>query len=1059
MHFYNFIGGKKKDYVVIFFSFCSFSYMQSKRNFRFLHSFLMAKAKQKDKAAALKKGLGKVKAGTQCSQEELHGSVLRYFRNAVKLTLGFSQLYPIAQHHDAAVKCVQNLIFKAVFIYTRLHSGAAADTVKIYVVPCLKSLPAARAGFFYCVLVHTWHFPFGNLTVNVFDLARNPICREKLTYPPVVPSTPSETRGHKPCLQTASKNDRAHGKRRNSRTHGYCSLPCSQLQLAAGLCPTAQETPHHTLHPYLPARGPRHNVDLVRNSDYGQNYLTFHKDNKSFVHAPLCLSGGRQEEFGERRDEAVIGFLIVRQSCVARSDHHSHDLREEPAPGRPAVDGCSCKNGQELAASPSSPLSQLMAVQGTLQAAHTISSIPAPSARFLHFSQASFCSLSTKGHWKMIQGRGGNYKLPPALLPRLGRSVGNLKQCFPAAEHNPTMSGTKNQPRSNTANTIISPGQTTDPVCKWGVFQLCFSSLSFLASTKAGFLLDLFSLIAALHTDTPLLCASPEISSTPLKSTCLSCTGESQQDWQTFIPASRHFRMAGTTSSKILEQNRAAGYLIFNLLRAPGIRQSLSAAGDAELGKEILEISLLECSQAGSFLHSFWLTVRQFSLVFKNKTNMISVSLDLFSGFVTFSGGYLHFSRPEMHSLTKYLLNKIRLNFSCSYLCTSVLRLKHKEEPEDKKKWKGRKITGKMPPIPAPQEGAHNYSHNYSLSFDVPSGIGCPPHVALQLLQCRGLPVQGHLPRQHPLPCMEQVLCHPPVLLPKRGLDSTREGKKVQAKSWKVLVQQPPRGCEEQAELREAAACQAQPQALDEGESKHQGNRPSWTRAKREGQMWGDQESLSDLKPQACYENAETWNNCYLPVSSEGRHPAGTPPPPTSPTVLQLVKLPAKGVCLVTGLSQPQTRISPGGLFYTNESEATGSPCISGCEKSLRSKRAGNSFLRMSKGPDCFSKAVFHTLVLAKENFQTDSERSVDSVIWGHPRDSWSSGQLQKDTGCLRCVACCLHNCKTASRWTETTYKKAELSKLFELKDTEGKEAAAMPSRPEVSSRAWTGKM
>lgn len=30
------------------------------------------------------------------------------------------------------------------------------------------------------------------------------------------------------------------------------------------------------------------------------------------------------------------------------------------------------------------------------------------------------------------------------------------------------------------------------------------------------------------------------------------------------------------------------------------------------------------------------------------------------------------------------------------------------------------------------------------------------------------------------------------------------------------------------------------------------------------------------------------------------------------------MKLPAKGVCLVTGLSQPQTRISPGGLFYIN---------------------------------------------------------------------------------------------------------------------------------------------
>lgn len=51
------------------------------------------------------------------------GQVLRSFRNAVKLTSGFRQLYPIAQHHDAAGKCVQNLIFKAVFIYTRLHSG------------------------------------------------------------------------------------------------------------------------------------------------------------------------------------------------------------------------------------------------------------------------------------------------------------------------------------------------------------------------------------------------------------------------------------------------------------------------------------------------------------------------------------------------------------------------------------------------------------------------------------------------------------------------------------------------------------------------------------------------------------------------------------------------------------------------------------------------------------------------------------------------------------------------------------------------------------------------
>lgn len=48
-----------------------------------------------------------------------------------------------------------------------------------------------------------------------------------------------------------------------------------------------------------------------------------------------------------------------------------------------------------------------------------------------------------------------------------------------------------------------------------------------------------------------------------------------------------------------------------------------------------------------------------------------------------------------MPSLTKYLLNKIRLNFSCPYLCTPVLWLKHKEEPEDKKKWTDRKHTGK----------------------------------------------------------------------------------------------------------------------------------------------------------------------------------------------------------------------------------------------------------------------------------------------------------------------------------------------------------------------------
>lgn len=46
-------------------------------------------------------------------------------------------------------------------------------------------------------------------------------------------------------------------------------LLLAQLQLAAaGLCPTAQGTPHHTLHPYLPAlvMGPRHDVGLALNS-------------------------------------------------------------------------------------------------------------------------------------------------------------------------------------------------------------------------------------------------------------------------------------------------------------------------------------------------------------------------------------------------------------------------------------------------------------------------------------------------------------------------------------------------------------------------------------------------------------------------------------------------------------------------------------------------------------------------------------------------------------------------------------------------------------------------
>lgn len=38
---------------------------------------------------------------------------------------------------------------------------------------------------------------------------------------------------------------------------------------------------------------------------------------------------------------------------------------------------------------------------------------------------------------------------------------------------------------------------------------------------------------------------------------------------------------------------------------------------------------------------------------------------------------------------------KIRLNSSCPYLCTLVLWLKHKEKPEDKKKWRCRKHSSK----------------------------------------------------------------------------------------------------------------------------------------------------------------------------------------------------------------------------------------------------------------------------------------------------------------------------------------------------------------------------
>lgn len=54
---------------------------------------------------------------------------------------------------------------------------------------------------------------------------------------------------------------------------------------------------------------------------------------------------------------------------------------------------------------------------------------------------------------------------------------------------------------------------------------------------------------------------------------------------------------------------------------------------------------------------------------------------------------------------------------------------------------------------------------------------------------------------------------------------------------------------------------------------------------------------------------------------------------------------------------------------------------------------------QMSKEPICFSKAVFHTPVVAKKNFQTDSERSVGSVIWGiGPLANASVCELRGDT-------------------------------------------------------------
>lgn len=71
---------------------------------------------------------------------------------------------------------------------------------------------------------------------------------------------------------------------------------------------------------------------------------------------------------------------------------------------------------------------------------------------------------------------------------------------------------------------------------------------------------------------------------------------------------------------------------------------------------------------------------------------------------------------------------------------------------------------------------------------------------------------------------------------------------------------------------------------------------------------------------------------------------------------------------------------------------------------------------QMSKGANCFSKAAFHTLVLAKKNSQTDWKISGFCDLWdfkrvkvlasaslcelrGHPCDSWSSGQLSGTDG------------------------------------------------------------
>lgn len=97
--------------------------------------------------------------------------------------------------------------------------------------------------------------------------------------------------------------------------------------MAAVLYCIGNPTPYSPSIPAL-AVGPIHDVGLVLHSGHGQNYLKLHKDDSGEAQPSVCaslsLSGGRQEKFSERGDEAVVRFLIICQSCVTRSDDHSH---------------------------------------------------------------------------------------------------------------------------------------------------------------------------------------------------------------------------------------------------------------------------------------------------------------------------------------------------------------------------------------------------------------------------------------------------------------------------------------------------------------------------------------------------------------------------------------------------------------------------------------------------------------------------------------------------------------------------------------------------------------